>query len=621
MGRKDTRDRSLRGLWRAGRYFWPYVRQSRFVIAGGFLALLAQMGFGLLEPWPLKFVIDRIIVLSPEEETSSIAFLDNFEPMTLLAVLALALVVIIGLRALSTWSATVSFTVVGNRVMTGVRDDLFDHLQHLSLSYHKRARGGDLLLRLTSDISLLREVAIRALLPMIGSVLILLGMMAVMLWLNWQLALVAFALVPVSWLAIALLGRRIREVSRRERRQEGKMASAAAESMAAIATVQALSLERGFAGDVSRRGRRIMQQRVKARRLQAGIVGVVDMLTAIATALVLWFGARLVLDAALTAGELLVFLAYLTRSYKPQRDLARYMGRLTKASAAGERIVDVLEATPDVRDLPGAFAAPPFEGRVVYDDVKFSYEPGRCHLDGIRFQIEPGEHIALVGPSGGGKSTMISLLLRLYDPDEGRVMIDGHDIRDYTIESLRSQISTVLQDGLLFAASIRDNIASGNDDIKLEEIISAARLANADGFIRALPEGYNTRLGGRGVTLSAGQRQRVTIARAALHKTPILILDEPTTSLDEGNRNIIVGTIESLWKNRTTILTTHDLRLARLADRIFCVEDGRIIESGTHDELIQAGGRYATHYRMQEMGGSDDAAVSPLEEISHAFSS
>ncbi len=580
------------------------------------LALFAEVGFRLLEPWPLKFVFDRVIPTSPTGGLSLVPFIDALEPMTLLTVSALALVAIIGLRVLAAYAATVGFAVIGNRVMTGVRDDLFSHLQRLSLSFHAKAKGGDLLLRLTSDIGLLREVTIKALLPMIGSLLVLFGMVGVMLWLHWQLALISLALVPISWLAIAFLGRRIRDVARKQRRQEGKMASTASESMTAIATVQALSLEQGFVRDFARRGRRIMRERVKARRLQAGLVGAVDVLLAMATALVLWVGAQLVLDVTLTAGDLLIFLAYLRRSYRPQRELARYMGRLARASAAGERIVDVLETAPDVDDLPGAVPAPPFAGRVLYDGVSFAYEPGQYRLDNAQLRMAPGEHVALVGPSGGGKSTLIGLLLRLYDPDKGRVMIDGRDVRDYTIASLRAQISVVLQDGLLFATTVRDNISSGYPEATLEEVMAAARLANADGFIRAMPLGYDTKLGERGVTLSAGQRQRISIARAALHKAPILVLDEPTTSLDEDNRRVVVAAIESLWSSRTTLVTTHDLRLAAMADRILFVDDGRIIESGTHAELMQLAGRYAALYKLQ--GTAEDAGARE-ENNSHAI--
>ncbi len=600
MERAGKLRKSLPGLRHTARHFWPHIRRSRVLIGGSFLALIVQVGLRLLEPWPLKFVFDRVMVTSPSGGLSLVPFVDALEPLTLLTVAALAIVVIIGLRALATYAATVGFTLVGNRVLTAVRNDLFRHLQRLSLSFHSQHRTGDLTIRVIHDINMLKDVVINAFLPLLGRLLVLFGMLGVMFWLHWQLTLLALAVAPFFWLATLRLGRRIRKAARRQRRQEGKMAATTAESMTAIETVQALSLEENFAQGFQRHNEQSLKEGVKARRLQASLVGTVDVLIAIATALVVWYGARLVLNNVLTPGDLLVFLTYLRRSFRPQRELARYTGRIAQASAAGERIVDVLESTPAVSDLPGAVPAPPFAGQITYEDVSFAYEPGRYRLERVQFDVAPGQHVALVGPSGGGKSTLVSLLLRLYDPVQGRVMIDGHDIREYTLASLRNQISVVLQEGQLFSTSVRDNISQGRADITLEEIMSAARLANADEFIQNLPFGYDTKLTERGKTLSVGQRQRLNIARAAIHKAPILVMDEPTSGLDEENRQIVIQALKRLWHGRVALLTTHDLRLAANADLILFLDDGRILESGTFDELMRLNGRYAAMYRLQE---------------------
>jgi ATP-binding cassette subfamily B protein len=327
---------------------------------------------------------------------------------------------------------------------------------------------------------------------------------------------------------------------------------------------------------------------------------------------VLWYGARLVLSRALSAGELLVFLAYLKSAYRPVQDFAKYTGRLGKASAAGERVIDLLERVPDVRDMPGAVAAPAFAGRVGFERVSFAYEHGQRLLEEIQLDIPAGRRVALVGPSGGGKSTLVSLLLRLYDPVEGTVRIDGRDVRDFTLESLRSQISVVLQDNLLFAASVRDNIACAQAGATQAQVEEAARLANAHEFISRLPQGYETVLGERGVTLSQGQRQRIAIARAAIRRTPILILDEPTTGLDHANEAAVMEALERLDSARTTFLITHALSQARRADLVLYLENGRIVERGTHAELMQAGGRYAGMFRSQAEARRPESGIREL---------
>jgi ATP-binding cassette subfamily B protein len=564
-----------------------------------FAALLAEVGLRLLEPWPLKFVFDHLIGQRHAPIKPLPKFLVGYEPETLLTFAALAVVLFICLRALASYWETIGFAKLGNRALSKVRNQLYRHVQYLSLSFHTRARTGDLVVRLISDVSMLQDVAVTALLPMLAKALVVVGMLGLMFWMNWRLAIIAVAVFPLFWLRTISMSKRIREVAQAQRKQEGAMAASAAETINAIRTVQALSLEEKFAEAFSSSSDKTSSADVKGKRLSAALERWVDVLIALATALVLWFGTRMALAHRLSAGELLVFLAYLKSTYRPVQDFAKYTARLGKASAAGERVIDLLERVPEVRDLPGAVRAPAFAGAVTFESVSFGYEHGQETLQDINFEVKAGQHIALVGPSGGGKTTLLSMVLRLYEPQHGTVKIDGVDIKGFTVESLRSQISVVLQDNVLFATSIRENIAYGAREASFDDIQGAAKLANAHRFITALPNGYDTMVGERGVTFSHGQRQRIAIARAAIRQAPILILDEPMTGLDRKNEREVMPALESLYGTRTIFLITHDPHHAAKADLILYLDNGRIVERGTHDGLIAAKGRYAALHRVR----------------------
>jgi ATP-binding cassette subfamily B protein len=452
---------------------------------------------------------------------------------------------------------------------------------------------------------------VTALFPLLAKAFIVAGMLVLLFLMRWQLALIAVAVLPLFWLRSVSLSRRIREVARKQRRQEGAMAATMAESVNAIKIVQTLSLEETFASAFSTISEKNAKQDVKGKRLSATLERSLDVLIGLATGLVLWYGARLVLANELSAGDLYIFLAYLKSAYRPVQDFAKYTGRLAKASAAGERVMDLLERVPDVRDLPGAVPAAVFSGAIRFERVSFAYEHGHRLLENVELDVPPGQHVALIGPSGGGKTTLVSLILRLYDPLQGRVLIDGRDICEFTLESLRSQISVVLQDNVLFAASARENIAYGAPGASLDVVVAAARLANAHEFIEALPQGYDTVLGERGVTLSHGQRQRIAIARAAIRKAPILILDEPTTGLDEKNQRAVLDALERLYHSRTTFLITHDLDHAASADLILYLENGHITERGTHGELMKLNGGYAALFRSRAVRQSEALETGP----------
>jgi ATP-binding cassette, subfamily B, bacterial len=600
---------TIPGIWRIVQKFLPQIRKQRTLLTFSFLALLAETALRLLEPWPLKFIFDRVILPGFRTDTVGIPFLSNLSPMALLTVLTLALIAIAFLRGAAAYSSTAGMAIAATHVMTDIRGNLYSHLQHLSLGFHNKAKSGDLITRVTYDIERLREVTVVAALPLLTNVLTLVGMLGVMFWLNWELALISMAIIPIFLLSTVRISKKIQKVARTQRKREGAMAAVAAEAISSIKVVQALSLENRLERNFATQNQKSLKEGAQAQRLSAGLERTVEILVSIATALVLWRGVQLVLQRTITPGDLLVFTTYLKVAFKPMRQLAKYTGQISKATASGERIVDLLDTVPEVRDLRGATEAPAFRGAVRFEQVSFGYED-KMILDHLNFKAQPGQHIALVGPSGGGKSTLVSLLLRFYDPGEGKIIIDGHDIREYKIDSLRQQISIVLQDSVLFATTIHENIAYGCLDASEDDVIAAAKLANAHDFIMRMSEGYETVLAERGATLSGGQRQRIAIARAAVRSSPIVILDEPTTGLDNESERVVSEALERLTQGRTTFLISHNLRSVKNVDQILYIEGGAILERGTHDQLLERDGKYAHLYRLQTV---QERTARPLE--------
>ncbi|WP_193193416.1 ABC transporter ATP-binding protein [Nostoc sp. MG11] len=590
---------ALPGIVRILRRFAPQMGKQKALLIVSFVALMAEIILHLLEPWPLKFIFDYILVPGFRSQSLGIHLLAELSPFALLTGLTLGLVAIALLRATAAYFSVVGMALAASNVLTEIRSELYSHLQSLSLSFHHKAKGGDLITRVASDIERLREVTVMAVLPLIAHSLTLFGMIFVMFWLHWELALIAAAVFPLFIFFTMRLTKRIRQVVRSQRQREGAMAATAAESIGAIKVVQALSLQDMLEHTFSSHNRQSLKESAKAQKLAAGLERVVELLVGIATALVLWRGVQLVLGKAITPGDLLVFVNYLRIAFKPMRQLAKYTGQIAKATASGERILDVLDTVPDIRDARGAMDAPSLQGGVRFENVTFAYEPKKGILQNVSFEVQPGQRVALVGPSGGGKSTLVSLLLRLYDPLEGRILVDGHDLREYKLQSIRQQISVVLQDTILFAASVKDNIAYGCLGASDQAIERAARLANAHDFIMAMPEGYETILGERGATLSGGQRQRISIARAAIRQAAIAILDEPTTGLDNENEHAVNEALERLTQECTTFLVSHNLKAVEQADLILYIEGGQILERGTHKELLRLGGRYAAMYALK----------------------
>ncbi len=586
MARPTDLRTTLPGLRRVLLRFRGYARPERPLLLAGSAAVVFEVVLRLLEPWPLKFVFDAAL-----DDARAVPF--GLSPQQLLISCAVATLVLVTLRALAGYSSSVGFALAGNRVLTRVRADLYRHVQTLGLSFDAGKRTGDLVTRMVSDVGILKEVVVTALLPLATSGLVLVGMLVMMVWLDPLLALVALVPLPLVALFTLRRSKHIQTVGRVQRQREGDLATTAAETVATLQVVQTLSLQEHFARAFTAANDRDLREGVKGKRLAAGLERSVDVGVGISTALVLWLGATRALDGLLSPGDLVVFLTYQRRAFRPVRDLAKYAARLAKATAAGERVLEVLEQEPSVRDRTDAVAAPPLRGALTLRGVRYAYAPGRDVLCGLDLEISAGERVAILGASGAGKSTLLRLLLRLIDPQAGAIRVDGRDVREFTLDSLRSQMAVVLQDATLFAGTIRENIACGTPVLDPERVEAAGRLARVDVFARRFPDGYDTLVGEGGTTLSRGERQRVAIARAAVRDAPLWILDEPLTGLDGEQARWVAEALDDAVRGRTCLTITHEAREAARCDRVVLIEAGRIVESGSPSALLASGGRYA----------------------------
>ncbi|PYS99930.1 MAG: ABC transporter ATP-binding protein, partial [Acidobacteria bacterium] len=460
-------------------------------------------------------------------------------------------------------------------------------------------------------IDAVQDFVSSALLGILVNCLTLLGMLGVMFYLDWRFTLISLSVAPALFLVVYSYTRRIKTNARAVKKKEGEIASVVQESLTSVRLIKAFAREDYESHRLDEKSLESVEMALLARSVKAKLSPFVELIVAAGTCLVLWYGARLVLSGGISPGALIVFILYLGKMYKPMRDLSKMTDTVSKASVGFERIREVLRTESRVRDLPGARRAPAFRGRVEFERVSFSYDSEHPVLRDVNLSVEPGQFIALVGPTGGGKTTLMSLIPRFYDPTSGRVKIDGMDIRSFTLKSLRDQISYVLQETYLFRATVWENIAYGKPSASRAEIVRAARLANAHEFIVRLPEGYDTVIGERGETLSGGQRQRITIARAIIRDTPLLLLDEPSSGLDAESEELVFEALGRLMEGKTSVVIAHRLATVMRAERIFVIEDGSIVENGTHDELLARGGLYSRLYEIQFKGqeASDLKAV------------
>jgi len=577
-----------------------FLRPHRSALFFGFLAVVGESIANLLEPWPLKIVLDSVLKTKHNGGWLNHLLISvaGSDPYSVLAAASILVLIIAIFDGACTYAEKYYTTNVGQWIMHDLRKTLYSHIQRMSLAFHDHSQTGDLISRVTSDIDSVQSFITSNLLDTLINSVTLAGMIGVMLYVNWRFTLIAISVAPVMFFIVYRYTRLIKKASREVRKKQSEIVSTIQEVLTSIRIVKAFAREDYEQKRLEEQSLENVEIALRARGLKAKLTPVVQILTAAGTAMVLWFGGRLALQGALDPGSLVLFIWYLGKMYKPMQDLSKVPDAYSKASVGYERIQEVLQAHRDVQDMPKARPAPRIKGRIEFENVTFAYDDEPT-LSNVSLTIEPGQLAALVGPTGAGKSTIINLIPRFYDPSEGVVKIDGEDIRQFRQKSLREQISFVLQDTVLFHAPIWKNIAYGKPDAQRDEILRAAELANVTEFVDKCPEGFDTMVGERGVTLSQGQRQRIAIARAIIRNTPILIMDEPTSGLDSVSEKLVCDALDRLMEGRTCIIVAHRLTTIRRADVIFVVKDGAIVESGNHDELINKNGLYSELHRVQ----------------------
>ena len=579
--------------------FVDHLRQVRWRLFTAAVCTLGVAAMELLKPWPLKLILDHVILDKPLPR--SMLFLHGIGPAgrTGLLVDSAAAIVLIALcGGLFSYFQIFITSSIGYKMVYALRRELFTHLQRLSLSFHNRSRSGDLMTKIAGDTNTLKDVFADSIMKFASYSLTVIGMLAVMLVIDWKVGAIAFATLPFLCFSLFHLFRKTKASVKAQKKQEGRVNSRMTEVLSAIPLVQAFARERYEEELFDAVTAETVKESIRVARLEAAATRSSEIITAVGTAAAVLFGATQVLSGRMLPGELVLVVGYLTNMYKPIRSLAKLSTDLSKAMASAERISEVLDIEPEIQDPPHAIEARRLKGEIVFEGVSFDYGDGKDVLRQVSFAGSPGQRVALVGASGAGKSTIVSLILRLYEPQEGRILIDGVDIRQYRRDSLRRQIGLVLQQSILFGATIRENIAYGSPEASLDRIVAAARAANADEFIRELEDGYDTVIGERGATLSGGQRQRIAIARALIRDAPILILDEPMTGLDVESEGKVREALDRLMAGKTSLMITHDLPSIADADLVLLLEEGRIADRGTHAELVARSGRYRQLYEL-----------------------
>jgi len=575
----------------------PYHRWL-LVIFG---AMLIETTVSLAAPWPLKIILDNVVGdHKPPHWLDALRFIDlGGDKMELAAVAGAAVLLIAVLGAISSYIDNYYTESVSQWVAHDLRMRVYDHLQRLSLGYYDTHQTGSILSTLTADVKTIQGFASSGTLSILVDILTIVGMLGIMIWLDWDFALIAVGVTPFLLMFVARFNRAVKAATRDVRRYQSDIVASVQQGLESVRIVKAFGRQELEASHLAEASHATVDAALQARRVKSLLSPAVSITVAVCTAYVLWRGTGLVLAELMTVGSLTVFLTYLSKFFKPVQDLAKMSNTIAQTVVGIERIQLILDTDDSLPEKEDARDPGTLRGEIVFDHVAFAYNAEAKVLSDVVCRIAPGQLVGVVGPTGGGKSTVVSMIPRFYDPTAGAVRIDGVDVRDYDLQALRRQVGFVLQDTTLFHGSVRENIAYGRPGATDEEVAEAARLANADEFIARMAHGYDTMVGERGMTLSGGQRQRIGIARAVIRNAPILILDEPTAALDTESEKLVIDALEKLMKGRTVLTIAHRLSTIRHADTIIVLKGGVVAEQGNHDELLALGGVYAELYRAQ----------------------
>ena len=561
-------------------YIKPYIK--RLVLA--VFCIIMAAGANLYLPWIIKDMIDKVLM---------------DRDMYMLNLIAIGILVVMFMRGVFYYGQSYLVSYVGERVIIDVRSILFKKFQNMPLSYYDKQQTGTVMSYITNDVAAMQNAIVNNLIEMVTESSILVGSLVMMVYLDWRLSLLTLMTIPLVGYAMKIFGRKLQSSVTLIQERMADITSMLQESISAIRVVKSFVREAYEINRFEHQNILNFQAAMKNVKLMSLLTPTVEFLAAVAVTFIVWFGGYEVVNETITAGELVAFLTYAVNLANPVKRLSRVYGAIQKAMAAADRVFDVMDMDEKIKDAPDAKELPAIEGRVIFDNVTFSYKEGQAALSNVSIQAEPGQMIALVGPSGSGKSTIANLIPRFYDIDSGSISIDGYDIREVTTNSLREQIGLVPQETMLFSTTVMENIRYGRLDATDEEIIAASKAANADEFIRELPEGYETKIGERGLNLSGGQRQRLAIARAILKNPRVLILDEATSALDTESEKIVQDALDKLMAGRTSFVIAHRLSTIFNANQIYVVENGHVVEHGTHEELLNQNGLYSNLYNIQ----------------------